>query len=104
MVIVIAEVDVVPRLLDEAFALSRAHVARSRAEPGCLSHAVLVDPDRPTHLVFVEEWATEAALQDHFAVPATQQFVDALAVLAAARPSVRLYRAQAMPLPGPRAA
>lgn len=104
MVIVIAEVGIVPGHLEEALALARAHVARSRAEPGCLSHAVLADPDQPAHLCFVEEWASEAALQDHFAVRATQQFVDALALLAATRPSVRLYRAEAMPLPGPRGA
>lgn len=104
MIIVLAHVQVTPGRLAEALALSREHVARSRAEPGCLSHAVYEDADQPDRLVFVEEWATEAALLQHFAVPESGAFVNALATLAADRPTIRLYQASEMPFPGARKA
>jgi len=100
MVIVLADVQVVPHHHDEAWALTQAHVARSRAEPGCVSHAVYEDPDRAHHLVFVEQWASEDALQAHFAVPASVDFVNALATMAAGRPRIRMYRATELPFPG----
>lgn len=65
----------------EVLALSREHVARSRAEPGCISHAVHQDTENPNRLVFVEQWADQAALQAHFRVPASRAFGKALAAL-----------------------
>jgi quinol monooxygenase YgiN len=100
MVIVLGNVQVVPHRLQQALAISREHVARSRAEPGCVSHAVYEDPDQPNHLVFVEQWASEEALQAHFAVPASVDFVNALAAMAAGRPRIRMYKAAELPFPG----
>ena len=45
MVIVLASVMLKPGQIDDALALSQQHVARSRAEPGCLSHAVHRDSE-----------------------------------------------------------
>ena len=55
--------------VDEALRLSRQHVERSRAEPGCIAHAVHRDAENPLRLVFVEKWVDMAALQLHFCVP-----------------------------------
>lgn len=104
MIIVLGQVQVTSGRLAEALTLSREHVARSRAEPGCLSHAVYEDPEQPGRLVFVEEWASEAALLQHFAVPQSGAFVNTLATLAAERPTIRLYQASEMPFPGARRA
>ena len=79
----------------EALSLSQAHVARSRLEPGCLSHAVHQDTDNLQRLVFVEQWADKAALLQHFQVPASRAFVKALAALAAEPPHMELFDAQA---------
>jgi quinol monooxygenase YgiN len=104
MIIVLANVQVAPNRMQEALALSRQHVARSRNEPGCLSHSVYEDKDRENHLVFVEEWESEEALQRHFAVPESGAFVNALGAMAAVRPRIRLYRATELPFPGKSAA
>ena len=40
MILVIGSVVAQPTRIAEALALSREHVARSRLEPGCVSHAV----------------------------------------------------------------
>jgi len=79
--------------LGEVLALSREHVARSRTEVGCLSHAVHRDTENPNRLVFVEEWQDQAALQQHFRVPASRAFGKALALLASEPPGLTIYEA-----------
>jgi quinol monooxygenase YgiN len=78
---------------DEIRRLSLEHVQRSRGEPGCISHAVHVDCENPLRLVFFEQWADRAALLNHFAVPASRDFVKSLQTLAAAATSIELYDA-----------
>lgn len=51
------------------------HSARSRTEPGCLAHNVHRDCETPLRFFFYEEWADAAALQAHFRVPASIDFV-----------------------------
>lgn len=96
MIIVIGSVLVRDGCMAEAQKVSLEHVHRSRAEPGCVSHAVHVDCENPQRLLFVEEWADQAALQAHFKVPASRQFVVALSALAVEAPKMTLYQAEAM--------
>ena len=77
---------------DEVCRLSLEHVRRSRAEPGCVSHAVHVDCEDPLRLVFVEQWADRPSLMAHFAVSASREFVRALQPLAGAT-TIELYDA-----------
>ncbi|MFT3820286.1 MAG: putative quinol monooxygenase [Rubrivivax sp.] len=78
----------------ELLAISREHVARSRAEPGCISHAVHQDTENPLRLVFVEEWQDLASLQQHFKVPASRTFGKALAGLTSSPPTLAVYEAR----------
>lgn len=96
MIIVLGNVLIQDGRLSEALAVSKAHVLRSREEPGCLEHGVSVDAMNPNRLVFVEQWASMDALQAHFAVPGSRDFVKALTAIAAAPPSMALYEASAM--------
>lgn len=91
MIIVLGSVTLQPGRLDEALALSQEHVERSRAEPGCLAHAVHQDTEDAHRLVFVERWADRAALAAHFRVKASRQFVAALTTLSSAPPQITLY-------------
>jgi quinol monooxygenase YgiN len=77
----------------EVSRLSLEHVRRSRAENGCISHAVHIDCENPLRLVFIEQWADRAALMAHFAVPASRDFVRALQPLAADSPTLEIYDA-----------
>lgn len=90
MIVVLGDVRVRPEVADEALRISRDHVARSRTEPGCLSHDVLVDPDDPERLVFVERWADRAALDVHFTVPESIAFATALGEMAAEQPLMQI--------------
>lgn len=84
---------------DELLALSLEHVRRSRAEPGCLAHAVHRDAENPLRLVFVEEWASLEALEAHFAVPASRAFARAIGALAAEPPTLKIYDAEPVNIP-----
>ena len=94
MVLVTGAVIAKPEHFDEVLKQSLEHVARSRLEPGCLSHAVHRDVEDPMRLVFVEEWADLEALHRHFAVPASVEFGRTLMRLSSARPSLHLYDAR----------
>ena len=83
---------------DEVLRLSRKHVQRSRAEPGCLSHDVYVDIDEPLRLVFIEQWVDRDALLAHFSVPASSDFVQQVSVLAAAPPTLEVWAAEPVTL------
>jgi quinol monooxygenase YgiN len=104
MIIVLGSVVAREGRLDEALSLSQEHVARSRLEPGCIAHAVHQDAENASRLVFVEQWATQAALWEHFKVPASRAFARALAALAQEQPSMAIYEATQVELPGKNAA
>jgi quinol monooxygenase YgiN len=100
MIIVLGSITVRDGSVDEALALSQAHVDRSRLEPGCISHAVHRDAENPHRLVFVERWADMAALQQHFQVPASRAFVKSLAGLVVEPPQMAIYDAAQVRVPG----
>ncbi|MGH8675861.1 MAG: putative quinol monooxygenase [Burkholderiales bacterium] len=93
MILVIGSVIAQPTRIAEALALSREHVARSRLEPGCVSHAVHQDTENALRLVFVEQWADAAALREHFKIPASRAFVSSLSALATEPPKMAVYEA-----------
>jgi quinol monooxygenase YgiN len=93
MIVVTGSITARPESFDEVKRLSLEHTRRSRAEPGCISHAVHIDCENPLRLVFIEQWADRAALAAHFAVPASRQFVGALGALASGS-DLQIYDAQ----------
>ena len=93
MIVVTGSVTARPDSFEEVKKLSLEHVHRSRAEPGCISHAVHIDCENPLRLVFVERWADRAALATHFGVPASRNFVRALRSLAAEATNIEIYDA-----------
>lgn len=93
MIIVTGSVVVRSDARQQAIALALAHVRRSRAEEGCLSHSVHHDTENDARLFFFEEWRDRAALAAHFALPASHAFVKSLSALAVEPPSLRVFEA-----------
>ena len=93
MIVVTGSVTARQDSFDQVRKLSLEHVHRSRKEPGCISHAVHIDCENPLRLVFIEQWADKAALQAHFGVPASREFVRALQPLASAPATLEIYDA-----------
>jgi len=95
MIIVTGSIQARLDTLDELRRLSLEHVARSRAEPGCLEHGVAIDANDGLRLVFFERWADRDALLSHFRVPASREFAAQVAQLAAHPPELHAYDAGA---------
>ncbi|MEH6661036.1 MAG: putative quinol monooxygenase [Parasphingorhabdus sp.] len=81
---------------DEIIALCSEHSARSRAEPGCISHNIYSDCEDPPRLFFHEQWQDDAAVAVHFALPESREFVKRLTTLVGERPEIQIYRADAV--------
>lgn len=96
MIIISASFTVPAARRDEIIALCAEHSARSRAEPGCVSHHIHADCEDPARLFFHEEWQDEAAVAAHFAVPESGAFVKRMSALVGERPEIRIYRADAV--------
>jgi quinol monooxygenase YgiN len=98
MIIVTGVIQARADSVDAARRLALEHVARSRAEPGCLEHGVAGDVNDGLRLVFFERWADRAALEAHFRVPTSRRFVAEVTALAAQPPTIQVYEAQEIAL------
>ena len=101
LIVVTGDIVATPGHFDALFAEARAHSARSRAEPGCLSHDCFQDPDNPDRIVFLERWADEAALKAHFRTPGIAQLLKAFAEHADERGTMQVYAANEVAPPSP---
>lgn len=99
MIIVTGSITVRPDAIDEAVEIALEHVRRSRTEPGCLLHSVHRDVEDPNRLVFVEHWQDRAALDTHFAVPASSDMVNRLSTLSTAPPTLDIFDTDPRPVP-----
>src|ERR1700745_1450438 len=93
MIVVTGSVTARKDSFDEILRLSQEHVNRSRAEPGCIAHAVHVDCENPLRLGFFVRWAARGALLKHFALPASRDLVQSLQTLAAGPTTLELFDA-----------
>lgn len=88
-----------PAQREAALTIGTEHSARSRGEPGCVSHTCTIDAEDPNRLVFLELWQDMAAVQQHFAVPASGRFVAELSAIALEKPDIRIFAADPLPAP-----
>ena len=72
-----------PDTIDEVRRLLSSLVDPIRADAGCTSCHFVVDVERPTDMVFIEQWVDDAALTRHLADPAIGGVVEQVAPLLA---------------------
>lgn len=94
MIVILGSVDVRPDALEPALRLALEHCARSRGEPGCVSHDCFQAVGRPHLLQFVEVWSDMAALREHFALAASKAFAKDIGAFAASPPTMRILQAE----------
>ncbi len=97
MIIVYGSVESLPEQREQVLRMCREHVARSRQEPGCITHQAHVDIDNPNLIVFYEQWEDMAALQTHFSVSESGAFVTAVTAMAASAPQLKMFEATELP-------
>lgn len=95
MIVVSGTVTARPETLDQMLEAALEHVRRSRTEPGCLRHGVAIDAEDPLTLVFYEEWQDRAALDAHFQVPASLDFMKTMRSLAASQTKMKILPVEA---------
>lgn len=66
---VLAKVISLPTHLEETKTLLVALLEPTRQETGCLRYELWQNQEDPTEFSFVEEWASQAALEEHFQTP-----------------------------------
>ena len=93
MIIITGSVELKPENKSEGVALGRDHSRRSRSEPGCIAHNCYVDAEDENRLHFFEKWESLEAVQTHFKVSESGEFVARMSQLAATPPRIELYRA-----------
>lgn len=92
MITITATIHTTPANRDAVTSLCIEHSARSRAEPGCISHHIHADIEDTARLFYYEQWQHEAAVAAHFALPESQDFVKRLTALVGERPDMQIYR------------
>jgi quinol monooxygenase YgiN len=101
MLIVTGSVEARPDTIDRVLELGLAHVQRSRLEPGCLLHSIHRDVENELRVVFIERWEDAKALEDHFQVPASGEFVREATALAVRPPEMLIFEAEVASIQNP---
>jgi quinol monooxygenase YgiN len=70
----------------------RELVAPTRKEKGCVSYRLLVNPKDAADFTLVEEWASDAAIDQHVGTPHLQAALAKAGPLLGAAPDIRRYR------------
>jgi quinol monooxygenase YgiN len=94
MLIVIGSIEARPDTIDRILELGLAHVRRSRLERGCLLHSIHRDVENELRVVFIERWEDSAALEAHFRIPSSGEFVREAAALALRPPEISIFEAE----------
>ena len=81
---------------EEAIRIGCEHSARSRTEPGCISHNCYVDAEDPSRLHFFERWESVEAVKAHFAVPESGAFIRRVGELSESLPDIAIFKAEAI--------
>jgi len=101
MLIVTGSVEARPDTIDRILELGLEHVQRSRREPGCLLHSIHRDVENELRVVFIEQWEDAEALEAHFHVPESGEFVREAAALALRPPEMSIFGAEVASIRNP---
>lgn len=101
MLIVTGSVEARTDTIDRILELGLAHVQRSRLEPGCLLHSIHRDVENELRVVFIERWEDAKALEDHFHVQASGEFVREATALAVRPPEMSIFEAEEASIQNP---
>jgi quinol monooxygenase YgiN len=92
MIVVVGRVKTDADKRDEMVRIAQTVAAASRAEAGCISYGVYEDTENSDEFVFVEEWESDAALQQHFRTPHIAEFMGAIPSAIVGAPDVKFHQ------------
>lgn len=81
-----------PDCVNQVAAILTDVLEPTRKESGCIGYELLQNRADPTDFTFVEEWATDAAIDAHLTTKHIQEALTKLAGLISSEPDIRTYR------------
>jgi quinol monooxygenase YgiN len=91
MVAVIGRVKTDAEHRAELVRIGQRVATASRGEAGCISYRLYQDSEDENAFVFVEEWRSEEALQQHFGTPHVAEFMGAIRDAIVEPPDVKFH-------------
>jgi quinol monooxygenase YgiN len=91
MIVVVGRVRTDADRRAELIRLGQQVAQASRAEAGCLGYRLYEDTETENDFVFIEEWASEEALREHFATAHIASFMAAFPATLSAAPDVKFH-------------
>ena len=88
---VVARIQAKSDKTDEVSELLSALVEPTRKEPGCITYELLQNRNDPTDFTFVEEWASDAALDSHAISDHIKALAPKLQPIVTEPPDIRIY-------------
>ncbi|NMG20053.1 putative quinol monooxygenase [Brasilonema bromeliae] len=88
---VVARIIALPEKVETVKAVLLEIIEPTRQEAGSIKYELLQNQSDPTDFTFVEEWASDDALDTHLATPHLNEAGAKLASLLAAEPDIRRY-------------
>jgi quinol monooxygenase YgiN len=91
VIVVIGRVRTAPDKREELIRVGQTVAAASREEAGCLGYRLYEDTEAENDFVFVEEWDSDEALQQHFATSHIREFMQAVTATLISPPDVKFH-------------
>ena len=91
MIVVVARAHTDAERRADLIGIGQRVASASRAEPGCIQYQVCQDSEDENAFVFVEEWESEEALQQHFRSPHIAEFMAAISRAILGPPEVNFH-------------
>ena len=88
---IVAKVVANPDSVDQVCSILSDLVEPTRKESGCISYELLQNRTDPTDFIFVEEWATDAAIDAHLTTKHIRDALTKLPGLISGEPDIRRY-------------
>ena len=88
---VVAKVTAQHGKVDDLKAILLGLIGPTRAEKGCVSYQLLQNKTDESDFVFVEEWTSDAAIDDHMTTSHVQDALSKAKSLLAQEPDIRRY-------------
>ena len=88
---IVAKVIANPDSVDQVRSILSDLVEPTRKESGCISYELLQNRTDPTDFTFVEEWATDAAIDAHLTTKHISDALTKLPGLISGEPDIRRY-------------
>lgn len=91
MIVVVGRVSTDAGKRAQLIEVAQKVASASREEAGCIDYRFYEDSEQPNRFVFVEEWESEAALQEHFRAPHIAEFMQSIGGAIVAAPDVKFH-------------